>query len=120
MAELLKWVNSVFLVIDAVALLIIFLLLLHYRPSGATYRREMSILAFLMMVCCVWGFTFIVTGVKNHATIPESIIYIIFMVAVWRARGNVAQLHGPLTKKAKNDRTEMAHGSPPVHRRKGN
>lgn len=101
MADIFRMWNALLLVADCLVLLATFLMLLHYRPAGARFRRGMGWLAFMVMVSCIWMLTFILAGIKTHAALPETIIYIVLMMSVRRAGGNIAQLHCSLTRRNK-------------------
>ncbi|EMO5715234.1 phage holin family protein [Enterobacter bugandensis] len=101
MADLYRHWNSVLLVVDFMVLLVTLLTLFHYRPNGARLRRSMGWLAFLTMISCIWMLTFILAGIKTHAALPETIIYVVLMMSIRRAGGNIAELHCSFKRKEK-------------------
>ncbi|HHN9986134.1 TPA: phage holin family protein [Escherichia coli] len=85
-------VSNFILTLNAFICALIVLVLLAYQRNGAGYCWKSSFCAWLLMVACGSVTILILTGVYRHPGIPETVINIALLVAVWGARGNVTQL----------------------------
>lgn len=81
----------IFAVVTALSLSISALRLVCYQRQGARFKRSISMLAYLLIVCLGGG---AIDIVLNHSVVHwwQAGIAVVFAVLVWRARGNVAVL----------------------------
>lgn len=74
--------------------LIIFIRMFTYRRDGARFRRGVSVLAYMVMVCCGATVIYISSG-KLHISYyhwPMVVLLAVFAVATVSCGGNLAQV----------------------------
>lgn len=82
--------------------------LAFYQRDGR-YRRFMSLVAYALILISASTAIRIIYGVYAHIDAGEVIFYFFVCVAVWRARGNVAEIAGRKEELQVKDNAENNH-----------
>jgi hypothetical protein len=96
--EFMQMLNSVLLWVTAIVCLLIFVILMNFRPAGRRHKQTVSVLAYLFMMCAITIAIMIPFGLIRQTSIPETGLALLLLVVIWRADGNLAHFSEPLSK----------------------
>lgn len=85
-------IGNIFLIINAVSCFGIATRLMFFQKKEGQHRWAVSILAYIMITCASYIFFNIITGHYTESQPAEAIFNLIVMLALLRARGNLAKI----------------------------
>lgn len=86
-------IDSLLLNANAVICALIAVRLMFYQKKGR-FHLLMSILAYAVILASAWTAFRIMYGQYTQVDLGEISLNLLFCIAIWRAKGNIAQLAG--------------------------